>query len=276
MKIKLEATIPTTQYGNLRPTFELDSVEDEAPALEALKSLWSRFGETPLKDKSKGGVKVTTFTGEEVMWNEDTHTYTDLQGNILLSGSKYADEHSPKFDIEMILPKTAKSWDVSEDTLKSIWKINSDISLNWGSAIHQALEAYHLYHEVGQHIKDKKELDSNYILPKQPHLRKVVEEFVEKYGVDAYSEVLISDVENKMAGTIDRLEVTGEKTCRVGDYKTNAEMDSKKRLKYQKQLSFYANILINKGWRVEGLDLYYLDTNEGWVKEEMEVLPLDK
>ena len=275
MKTKIEATIPTTQYGNIRPTFELESVEEEEEVLIALQNLWKRFGETPLKDKSGGGVKVTSFTGEELIWNEATHTYTDMSGNVLLSGSKYADIHSPKFDMEMMLPKTAKAWNVAEDGIKNIWNFNRDISNHWGTSVHMALELYHKHNATGLQIQEQKKLEDNYVLPKNSYLRKIVKEFVEMAGTEALTEVLVSDVQNKMAGTIDRLVITGENKCRIGDYKTNNEMDAKKLLKYQKQLSFYAHILINKGWIVEGLDLYYLNADDGWSLEILEVLPLE-
>lgn len=275
MKYKIEATIPTTQYGNIRPTFEVESDGEEEKALSELKNLWDRYGESTLKDKQGGGKQVTTFTGEDIIWNEETHTYTDLQGNVLKSGSQYANETSPKFDLEMMLPKTAKAWEVPEEELRSIWKFNGDIANHWGSAVHMALELYHNHHYTGDVIKTKKELERNYVLPKNSYLRKIVLEFIELAGADASCEVLVSDVANGMAGTIDRLVITGENTCRIGDYKTNNEMDKKKLLKYQKQMSFYAHILQNKGWTVEGLDLYYLNADDGWSIETLEVLPLE-
>lgn len=275
MKIKLEGTIPTTQYGNLRPTFEVDSEEELELAHQAMTKIWNRFGETPLKDRLGSGVVRDTFTEEQIIWNENTHTYTDLQGNVLMSGSQYANEHSPKFDLNMMLPKTAGAWGVSEEELRSIWKFNGDVANHWGSAVHMALDLYHKHHATGSMIQAKKELDSNYVLPKNSYLRKIVLEFVEMAGTDALCEVLVSDVANKMAGTVDRIKVTGEKTCRIQDYKTNNELDSKKLLKYQKQLSFYAHILINKGWKVEGLDLYYLNADDGWSLETLTVLDLE-
>lgn len=275
MKYKIEATIPTTQYGNIRPSFELESGEDEGVAFETLKNLWNRFGEVPLKDKTGNGVKVSTFTGEDILWNEAAHIYTDMQGNVLLSGSKYADMHSPKFDLEMMLPKTANAWGVPQEDLRSIWKFNGEVSTNYGTAIHKALELYHLYNELGSKIQAKKELEDNYILPKNKYLRDIVVSFISQFGANAHVEVLISDVANKMAGTIDRLEFISDKVVRVGDYKTNTELDSKKLLKYQKQLSYYAHILINKGYTVEGLDLFHLDQNDGWVRTKLDVLPLE-
>lgn len=276
MKYTLESTIPTMEYGNIRQTVEMDSPEQEEEAVSIIKGLWNRFGEKGLKDRSDGGVKVETFTGETILWNESTHTYTDLAGNILLSGSKYADEHSPKFDLDMMAPKTAKAWDVSESELREIWKFNGDISTSWGTAIHKALELYHRFNGVGGQIQNQKELDNNYVLPKNTTLLTIVNSFIEKYGAKALPEVLVSDVANKRAGTIDRLEILSDGHCRIGDYKTNVDMDDKKKLKYQKQLSFYAHILMAKGWGVEGLDLYWLNQDNEWEHSELEVLDLEE
>lgn len=273
-KYKIEATIPTTQYGNLRPTIEINSPEEETEAIETIQRLWNRFGENKLKDNTGGGRRIDTFTGEVVFFNEETHTYTDEQGNVLESGSHYANEHSPKFDMDAVLPKTATSWGVNEADLKDVWRLNSEISNHWGSAIHTALELYHLYHGLGSKVQEKKELAENYVLPKNPFLSKLVQDFVSLYGDKAYPEVVVSDVANGMVGTIDRLEEV-EGGYRVGDYKTNNEMDKKKTLKYQKQLSFYSHILLNKGFKVSGIDLYYYDMETGWSKEELDVLPLE-
>lgn len=282
MKYKIEATIPTTQYGNIRPTFEIESEEEEQIALARLHSLWGKYGEKPL-NVSTGQIEASqgtlerrqTFTGEVIMWDKDNHIYTDENGNVLKSASQYADEHSPKFDIDMLAPKTANSWGVDEESLRDIWKLNGNVSNAWGTSIHAALELYHKYHTVGSTIQTKKELEDNYVLPKNPYLRKIVKEFVELAGTDALVEVLVSDVKNRMAGTIDRLSITGEKSCRIGDYKTNNEMDAKKLLKYQKQLSYYAHILMNNGWTVEGLDIFYLNAEDGWSIEKLKVLPLE-
>lgn len=284
MKIKIEATIPTTQYGNIRPTFEIESEDEGEEALKALKKLWERFGENTLLDKAvlgvpEGGtsVQLTTFTDEDVMWNETTHTYTDMKGNVLLSGSKYAKLHSPQFPRDIILPKTAKKWGVSEAELGGIWKAKGDVSLDFGNAIHKALELYHNSVQVGDTIQASTKSETNYALHGHPVLAGIVTDFVDKFGADALSEVIVSDTKNKRAGTIDRLEVLDKEkmVCRVGDYKTNAELKSPKKLEYQKQLSFYAHILIAKGWTVEGLDLYHLNEKDGWVKIEMEVLDLE-
>jgi len=282
MKVKIEATIPTTQYGNLRPTFELEEDGDSTKAFDELVRMWEMYSDAPLKVKTGSpkvgtAVELTTYTGEQVMWNEADHIYTDMKGNVLLSGSKYATQNSPKFDLSMMLPKTAKAWKVKEAQLAEVWRMNAEIAQHWGSAMHIALEQYHKNHKMGEQIKEQKELDDNYVLPKLPYLRKAVESFVKEFPMDnVVSEPIISHSESGMAGTIDLLEVTGDMTCRIGDYKTNAEMDKKKMKKYQLQLSFYAKIMENHGWTVEGLDLYHYSDEKGWTKDTMEVLPLDK
>lgn len=275
-------------YGNLRPTFELEDEGDTELALSELAKMWQRFGESPLKDKGhapggNGGVlkpngaEVVTFTGEKILWHEDTHTYTDMSGNVLLSGSKYAAKFSPKFPKEIVLPKSAKKWGVHERSIDEIWTAKGAVSIDFGNAVHKALELYHRYQVEGEIIQKVDSLEENYVLPSQPYLRRMVLRFLEKFGSNAMPEVIVSDVANGMAGTIDRLEVIDLETkrCRVGDYKSNTNIKKAKIVEYQKQLSFYAHILKNHGWTVDGLDLFYLDENEDWVKKEMEVLDLE-
>jgi ATP-dependent exoDNAse (exonuclease V) beta subunit len=132
----------------------------------------------------------------------------------------------------------------------------------------------HKHWQTGNVITTKKELEDNYVLPKNPFLKNIVESFVSTYGCLALPEVVVSDVANGMVGTIDRLEVTG-KRVHIGDYKTNNDFDTKKQSKYQKQLSFYAQILKNKGYEVDGLSIFYLDGEAKWNKVDLEVLEIN-
>lgn len=274
MKYEIEATIPVVQYGNIKPKFTIEEPHEADLAIDTISCLWRKYGEQPLPDKDVGE-KVLSFTGEELLYDEVSHTYMDMDGNKLLSGSAYADRVSPKFDKEVLLPKTSKAWGVKEGVLEHIWELNSKISTDYGSAIHNALELYHRYDKEGNKIQEKKELEENYVLPKNSYLNGIVSEFVDKFGTDAEVEVLVSDIKNGRAGRIDRLTILDKdkKVCRVGDYKTNNEMDDKKQLKYQHQLSFYAHILMAHGWTVDGLDIYH-HSSEGWIKLERPVLDL--
>ncbi|MFK5283890.1 hypothetical protein ACI3PL_30365, partial [Lacticaseibacillus paracasei] len=77
------------------------------------------------------------------------------------------------------------AWEVEASDIKDIWKLNGDVANHWGSAVHTALELYHKYHAVGAHIQKKKELEENYVMPKNSYLRKIVKEFVAVSGTDA-------------------------------------------------------------------------------------------
>lgn len=289
-KYKLTAVIPTVQYGNLQPAIELEGEDIESLKQEAekhIQSIWDKFGERPLVAKTtegtgeKGtytGKHIKTFTGETVIYYDqgNDHYYTDLEGNRLLSGSHYAAQLSPKFDKDMLLPKTAKAWGVDEESLGKIWELNGDISTTFGTSVHNALEMYHLYHKIGEKVQSAKDLDYNYVLPKNDTLRAIVLSFVDKFGADALPEVMVSDVASKRAGQIDRLSILDEKKklCRIGDFKTNTELNDKKILQYQHQLSFYADILKKHGWTVEGLDIYHLQQDNTWEVYPLEVLPV--
>jgi len=277
MRYTIEATIPVVQYGNIKPSIQVESPAEEAEALAVIRRLWDAYGEQPIKDKTGGGVRVDTFTGEVVFYDDINHIYTDEKGNKLLSGSKYAEKYSPKFEKDKILPKTANAWGVTERELDEIWTLNGDISTCFGNAIHKALELAHKHWATGEAIQSKKEFEKNYVLPKNEFIADAVTKFVEQFGVNAKSEVMVSDVSNGMVGTIDRLEMVAGKDSmkvRVGDFKTNNELSKKDLDKYQKQLSFYAHILINKGWEVEGLDIFHWDGTT-WNKIELPIVPLE-
>lgn len=277
IKYKLGATIPTTQYGNIMPEIELEG-EDlnqlRAEASKHIEELWRQYGERPLTDNNNGGVEMQTFTGETVVYNDHTHTYYDTSGNKLLSGSNYAELVMPKFNREGALIGSSKKYKVDQEELGTAWNLLGDVSRHYGNSIHAALELYHNHYELGEKVAAGKEEEANYVLSKIPHLRDCVQSFVEKFGTDAFMEVLVSDVKNKRAGRIDRLSIVDndKKICRVGDFKTNYELTDKKLETYQHQLSFYAHILMENGWTVEGLDLYHFA--DGWELIPLEVVDL--
>lgn len=285
MKYKLGAVIPTTQYGNLQPEIELEGDDLGALHAEAMKHIegvWSLHGSSPLTKRTMaaGGegspyVEVETFTGEKVLYDAVAHVYRDLKGNLLLSGSKYADQFAKPFDSAAISARTAKSWGCEAVELAAWWSINARISTEYGSTIHSALEGMHRFGKMGAAIAAHKGETDNYCLPKNAHLRNAVVSFVEKFGFDALSEVFVSDVANKRVGQIDRLAIIDAeaKTCRIGDYKSNFELPKEKIAHYQQQLSFYAGILEAKGWTVLGLDLYHF-TGDEWEHHELAVLPI--
>lgn len=297
-KLTIEATIPTVQYGNVRSAITLDSEDFDNwedmrdNALRKTKSISDMvagdgytFDVRGLKVENKDKVsslkedKVLTseLTGVSIFYNDDAHKYTDKDGNEYLSGSKFPSKFYPDFDSKMIIDKiVAKYPDISGMDISKMWGINSDASTSLGSAIHSALENYDRFNSIGAVLAADGE--RNKALSKNTLIRSIVEKFHEGREVeDVLSECFVANEEHKLAGTIDRLKFIDreKKIVRIQDFKTDGDIKDKK---YQikgspfktvitndllgfhfLQLSFYAFILKEAGYTVEGLDIFWLN-----------------
>lgn len=166
-------------------------------------------------------------------------------------------------------------------------------------------------------LKTKTKVGPNKALSSNPFLKYLVESFHNEFGGDyeRLSEVFVWDEGLKLCGSIDRLQVIDrkKKIVRIQDFKTDGDIhgdkypnaDSpfkgigKKALKEGKkekpntventllglhwlQLSFYAFILSLKGWKVEGLDIFWLNPNklvsgeQPWEKFSHEVIDISE
>ena len=153
------------------------------------------------------------------------------------------------------------------------------------------MEHYELNRKLGQTISESRGVIENYVLPKHPLLRSIIEGFIAINPYKDYEvvcEALVSDIENKICGHADRIMVLDwdKKICRVGDYKVNIEpeklsnkhkvlapfdyLPSNKISKYQLQMSVYANMLQKSGWKVLGLDVYIYEKE--WKHIELDIL----
>ncbi len=295
----IEATIPTVQYGNIKPSLSMDpddfgsweEMRDEA--LRRLKSISDmtagegytfevrglpanagRTVETVLKANK---TLVSELTGATVFYDDEAHKYTDKEGNSYLSGSKFPDRFYPAFDSKMIIDKlTEKYPDISGMDISTMWGINGTASTSFGTAVHAALENYDRFNSIGAVLAG--DGDRNKALSKNAIIRAIVEKFHEgREQEDVLSECFIANEEYKLAGTIDRLKFVDreKKIVRIQDYKTDGDILEKR---YQVkdspfkgkvpntllglhllQLSFYAFILKEAGYTVEGLDVFWLN-----------------
>ncbi len=252
--MKYKFHVPTQQYGFL---------EIEGEDLEEMEVAYNKYAEDPINFNEGKFVEVETFTGEKIRYNDLTHKYTDIDGNILVSASQYAKKIKPPFPKEVIIPKVAKKYDVKEKTIESMWSDNGKVSLTFGNAIHYSMEQWFKY-------KDSACDEKEYNLPKHPFLKKVVTTFPDK-DHDILPEVVVSDVKNKMVGRADGLDRI-KKEIVVIDYKSDA--DIKKNLKFHfMQLSFYATMLRNHGYKVDKVIVWNYTTK--WTKYESEVLDIE-
>lgn len=228
--------------------------------------------------------------GVDIKFIQDSHRYVH-NGRDLISATNYIKRWIAPFDKERIACAVAKKLGLRAEEVLDYWTDKGEISAAYGSAIHNALEHFEKFQEMGKIFQNHKELDYNPALPTHPQMRKIVEDFYKqklREGI-VVPEVLVTNVELGFAGYIDRLLITGTNTCYVQDYKINidsdvvdknikylgqfAELPKNKLSKYQLQLSFYARLLELSGWAVLGLDVYVFE-NE-WKHYELPVLKLN-
>ncbi len=296
---KMSATIPVGQYQNIQPSIELDvnSLEKGTEiALTYINSLMAKYGEHGALPDKTITVKLKSFNeeGVEVDFDPIAHTYT-YKGTRLIGATNKTSQYYKDFDVKTIAKACATAWGVEQKDIEEMWATNGEIASSFGTMVHKVLEHYHTHFAMGEKIKAKNGKD-NPAMPKHPFLKKLVEDFMviskieipviatpevaETYPIQIIPEVFLTDVKQGYCGQADRLVITGDKKCRVQDYKVNIDCEkedknlralapfniltSNKLTKYLIQMSVYANILQNSGWTVEGLDVFVFE--DEWKK----------
>ena len=209
--------------------------------------------------QEEGFKKIKTFTGDIIYYNDDIHVYKNADGEQLIGASTFKKRFEKPFFVDMFAEKVGNSNGVDKETIKEIWKRNSKISTLFGDTVHKAMEQYWLSKDDGCGYK-------NYHLPKHPIIRNIVESFPQLGEQGVQPEVFVSNLETKLVGQIDAINVIDEKEkrCDLWDYKTDADIDPKKLRGHFIQLSVYADILRRAGWTVETLTVWNY-TGDGWV-----------
>lgn len=239
MKIKLSATIPVQDYGNIIPEVEVEGETFQEAFKEAegyITEIWNKHGKVPL---TKGGKLIDCFVGGQIEYDDLNHIYT-WKGEKYLSGSEYAKQGEKPFDSERVSEAMAKRDGTKKEDILKMWELNSKASTEFGSSIHTALEAFGKYG----------------VENKQPYIKDCVQSFYASHKGKAEFEVFVVNHDKKHAGQIDRLEILGDKHCRVTDYKTNAEIEKSLPM-YFKQLQFYTEIMVANGWVAEPPVIYW-------------------
>jgi len=262
--LKEEVTLPVivANYYKEGDDKLWDSVEEGD-----LVQLWLRaYSKTPVDDDSF--VEVESLTGEKVLWSEYLHVCTDLKGNELMGGSTYASLNEKDFDSERIAKAWAKKNDLETEAVLDYWNDLSQISMDYGTAVHKAMELYCKHHKIMGHEES---------LPRVPHLREAVKSYLKVSDFkNCVAEPLITDTEMGMSGWIDTLRYTSPKTVIIEDFKTNTFKDDKsyyakwpgKLQGYKRQMDFYGTILENWGYKVENTIVWHWHEGK-WNKHEL-------
>lgn len=294
-KITLGATIPTTQYGNLQPSFEMEGATVDA-ALDAavltMQRFWNLVSDKQLTLREVREVVASTAveltcwaSGSRVLFDPVAHRYSPGEW---LSGSAFAGRFTSDFPADLIAGKMAAKADgVEPADILAMWALNAEASSTFGTAVHAALQLYGTYLVTSRAVKGSNES----ALTKNPILRPIVESFfVGRENEQAVYEVFVADPVLRHCGQIDRLLITGPRRLRVQDFKSNATLDDKETIglpfrgvvastklgAYWLQLSFYAAILIRHGWTVEGLDIFHLQGDGSWVTHSHDVVDISE
>lgn len=271
MKYTLRAVIPTGRYANLQPeiTVEADTFEEaQAQAMPYIEQVWAQYGEKPLvkiqtyqpgTTQIPGGQviaptqtkRLKDFFGNEIDYDETNHVYS-WKGEVYQSGSQYAAQFEKPFDKKTIAEKMASKYKVNAQDIIDMWGLNGRTSMEFGTAIHSALELY------GKHRELAIALERDSALHSHPIIKHAVESFYKgREDEQAYYEVLIIDHKNKHAGRVDRLLHTGKGIYTVQDYKTGAEMKPDKLKVYWKQLEFYSLIIESNNRKTNSPQIFH-------------------
>jgi len=298
VKLTLGATLPTdTQYENVQPTVEVeaDTFEEAADiALAQIKSIADKVrSKNPfiiVEAKPQDLAEIETLVdidGVKVKWNPAQHRYQDNY----LSGSAFSHKFIQDFPADKISSVMAAKAGVPQEEILSMWKTNAEASTSLGTAIHAALELYGKYKDTSMMVKG----DLTSAIHKNPFLKHVIDLFYKDRGDEvAVYEPFVALEDKKLCGFIDRLLIVDaeNKIARIQDYKTNPDIGKKKGIlapfktvientelgAYWLQLSFYAYIMIQKGWTIEGLDIFNIcarEQEDGSLKIELETYSHD-
>lgn len=297
--IKIEATIPCSQFANIRPTIEMSDTtveEAEKKGMELILPLFEKYSEKggliprELVSVSVGKLKSFNEDGVEIGFEPISHSYS-YEGKKLQGVTDYIKKFYKPFDADTISSVLESKWGVPQSVIKDLWNENGEVAQDLGNLIDKTLCYYEKFKSYGDIISSQQKEAENYCLPKQPFLRKVVEEFYElvKDGdAKVITQVMLSSVKDGICGQSDRIRIIDQekKICRVGDFKVNInaeaidksykvlapfdKLPANKISKYQLQLSVYANLLQKSNWIVEGLDVFVYE--ESWKHFELPVL----
>lgn len=262
----IQATIPVTgqAYTDLRPVITAASIEEYREQLAEVGRLAGNDAFVQRMSQNVAGKERIITEDGDLYFDKEAHTYEDKDGNKFWTGSTWAHQFEKPFDLASVAPKVAeKKLSTAEKVLEG-WEMKGEVSLSYGTTVHKALECGIKYGE----------------LPNNQYLSFLVQDYLDmSHDDDQVSELFVADFKDKMCGTIDVLVNKGNKHVVIRDFKTGdiykktaltdqakelwPQLENKMISLYQLQLSFYAHILANRGYHVDGLEIWAEGT-EAW------------
>ncbi len=124
--------------------------------------------------------------------------------------STWLKQYIPEFERESISTAIANRDGRKQDEVLAQWDMKGEYSRNWGNAVHGAIEYWIKYGEM----------------PSSPILESVILSLDDVLGKDnkLISERMVWSNTELVAGTIDLIEVVGDKEVKIHDIKTTADL----------------------------------------------------
>lgn len=306
MKFSIAGTIPTGQYANIQPTFEIEADSNDEALQEGLRLMQAAYQAvgkelpleaTPIPQKPLGELLTCWASGTRVYFDPVTHTYSSPDGaRGWLSGSAFAKRYTPEFAAGVVAQRMAAKIDPAEGVIAedfiSMWAKKAEVSSSFGTSLHAALELFGSFRSISNLSKGTDES----VEVANPYLAGAVRAFFDgRDREDAYYEAFVADPDLKHCGLIDRLKLvsghpgSGDAVVRVQDFKTNGDIHKSETIKppfkgvvprsllgmYWLQLSFYARILESHSVTVDGLDIFHWN-GSAWDSYEHDVVDLSE
>lgn len=234
----------------------------------------------PLEENFKKYKKLTPDIGEGfVYFDEENHKYYDENGNQMLSGSKAEEAEVGPADMSYAAAAVSKSTKIPEKKILSLWSTNGDMSRDFGTLVHSALEFYIENQTILQHydaVREREHTATNWMPNSIGH---IVDKYLDIVDVTkSVPEVFVRY--GSSCGYIDQLDYIDEKTVVIRDYKIVNELKNVKtksygtQKKYTVQQSFYKAILEANGITVDSIILDTYDGDE-WMANKIESVDID-
>lgn len=198
-----------------------------------------------------------------ICFDKTNHVYT-LDGKELQSVTQWVDSLTPEFNANIISAMASRKSDMSPEDIRAKWELKGKIARSQGDWVHDSIQYY---------LKYDPEFENEPVTAFKKH----------QTANTYYSEVIVYD--DKFAGTIDLIEVLGDKKVILNDFKTNEDLYKKKGKlkapykeldntpinKYRLQLSKYSEMLEKmKGVDVVELRIWW------WNQGSFEIIKVDK
>lgn len=274
---EVQFTIPVTglQYTDVRPVITGETwmdIRNEA------QKIAESVGNTKLAERLGGQTGLTSgitssqnILGDGVLFNKDDHTYTK-NGLPYLSGSTFAHMFEKEFPRETIASKVADKNGLEVKDVLAGWDAKGQISLDYGTLIHECIETYLKHGEM----------------PTNEYLKSIVDDwaytFADESQVTMVAERFVQDDAHQLCGVVDCLAANGKLGFTLYDWKTGdihqkiqhtlgKDFPNDRLSLYTLQLNFYRYILEQMGNKVNKLVIGWLN-GEHWEKVDVPIIDI--